>query len=50
VVPGLLPSPLPQVYLYAAWAVSGLLALAVSCAFYVLAVRFAGELFKKTDA
>jgi hypothetical protein len=47
--PGLLPSPVPHTYLVAAWAVSGLLALAVAFAFYVLAVRFAGEMFKKTD-
>jgi hypothetical protein len=48
--PGLLPSPVPHAYLFAAWAVSGLLALAVGCAFYLLAIRLAGEVFKKTDA
>ncbi len=50
IAPGLLPSPVPHAYLFAAWAVSGLLALAVGFAFYVLAVRLAGEMFKKTDS
>lgn len=47
--PGLLPSPMPHAYLFAAWAISGLLALAVGYVFYVLAVRSAGDMFSKMD-
>jgi hypothetical protein len=47
--PGLLPSPVPHAGLFAAWAVSGLLALAVGYVFYILALRFAGDMFMKMD-
>jgi hypothetical protein len=47
--PGLLPSPVPHAYLFAAWAVSGLLAIAVGYVFYVLAIRSAGDMFMKID-
>jgi hypothetical protein len=47
--PGLLPSPVPHAYLFAAWAVSGLLALAVGYVFYILALRSAGDMFAKMD-
>ncbi len=49
IVPGLLPSPMPRAYLFAAWAISGLLALAIGAVFYFVSVRFAGDLFKSMD-
>jgi hypothetical protein len=50
IMPGLLPSPLSHTYLFAAWAVSGLLALAIGLVCYIVAVRFAGSMFRKMDA
>jgi hypothetical protein len=49
IVPGVLPSPVPHEYLFAAWVASGLLALAVGCVFYLLAVRFTGDMFASAD-
>lgn len=49
IAPGLLPSPLPHAYLIAAWAASGILALAIGYVFYLYAVRAAGDLFKSMD-
>jgi predicted permease len=49
-IPGLLPSPMPHAYLFAAWVISGVLALAIGSIFYVISVRFAGDLFKSMDA
>lgn len=48
-LPGTLPSPMPHAYLFAAWLISGLLALAVGAVFYIVSVRFAGDLFKSMD-
>jgi hypothetical protein len=49
IVPGIVPSPLSHVYLFAAWLLSGLLALAIGCVFYVLSLRFAKALFEMMD-
>ncbi|MGA9139167.1 MAG: hypothetical protein WBZ29_03025 [Methanocella sp.] len=49
IVPGMLPSPMPHAYLFAAWLISGLFALAVGAVFYIASVRFAGDLFKSMD-
>ena len=50
IVPGLMPSSLPHTYLFGAWALSGLLALAIGAAFYLYAVRSAASLFKSMEA
>jgi uncharacterized membrane protein len=41
---------MPHTYLFAAWLISGLLALAIGWIFYILSVRFAKDLFKSMDA
>ena len=49
IVPGIVPSPLSHAYLFAAWLISGLLALAIGGVFYVLSVRSAKALFERMD-